>query len=209
MWYNKHCDGTIYNLSAYVCDWSLGAHKILHSILSLKLGVTCTLSGTRQSFCRVLIWHSAKKSCRDGGFAECQGQALGKGRLFAERRWLKHSAKVATVPSATGKTLDKHATFAECLACSTRQICDVCRVQWPVHSAKHVTRHVPRSSLCRVSWSLHSQSDWKQPFLFVFYIPSKQTEDIYNQHHIYIINSTDIQHNIYITNVTCLTIYHK
>jgi len=27
------------------------------------------------------------------------------------------------------------------------------------------------------------QSDWKQPFLFVFYIPSKQTEDIYNKHH--------------------------
>jgi len=52
----------------------------------------CTLSGTRQSLCRVLIRHSAKKSRRDreshrdGGFAECQGQALGKGRLFAEHR---------------------------------------------------------------------------------------------------------------------------
>jgi hypothetical protein len=34
------CDGTFYNLSAYVCDWSLGAHKIIHPILSLKLGVT-------------------------------------------------------------------------------------------------------------------------------------------------------------------------
>ena len=34
------CDDTIHNLSAYVCDWSLGAHKILHSILSLKSGVT-------------------------------------------------------------------------------------------------------------------------------------------------------------------------
>ena len=27
-------------MSAYVCDWSLGAHKIFHPILSLKLGVT-------------------------------------------------------------------------------------------------------------------------------------------------------------------------
>ena len=33
------CDDTIYNLSAYVCDWSLGTHKILHPILSLKSGV--------------------------------------------------------------------------------------------------------------------------------------------------------------------------
>ena len=37
------CDDTIHNLSDYVYDWSLGAHKILHPILSLKLGVTlCT-----------------------------------------------------------------------------------------------------------------------------------------------------------------------
>ena len=35
------CDGTFFNLSAYLCDWSLGAHKIMHPILSLKLGVTC------------------------------------------------------------------------------------------------------------------------------------------------------------------------
>ena len=35
------CDGTFYNLSAYVCDCSLDAHKIMHPILSLKLGVTC------------------------------------------------------------------------------------------------------------------------------------------------------------------------
>ena len=32
-------DDTIYNLSAYVCDWSLGSHKIMHTILSLKSGV--------------------------------------------------------------------------------------------------------------------------------------------------------------------------
>ena len=34
------CDDTIYNLLAYVCDWSLGTHKILHPILSLQSGVT-------------------------------------------------------------------------------------------------------------------------------------------------------------------------
>ena len=32
-------DDTIYNLSAYVCDWSLGAYKNMHPILSLKSGV--------------------------------------------------------------------------------------------------------------------------------------------------------------------------
>ena len=34
------CDDTIYNLSTYVCDWSLDAHKIMYPILSLKSGVT-------------------------------------------------------------------------------------------------------------------------------------------------------------------------
>ena len=33
------CDAIIYNLLAYVYDWSLDAHKILHPILSLKSGV--------------------------------------------------------------------------------------------------------------------------------------------------------------------------
>ena len=38
---NKHCDGTIYNLSTYVCDRSWGAHKtFIHPLLFLKLGVT-------------------------------------------------------------------------------------------------------------------------------------------------------------------------
>jgi hypothetical protein len=32
-------DGTFYNLSVYVCNGSLGARKIIHPILSLKLGV--------------------------------------------------------------------------------------------------------------------------------------------------------------------------
>ena len=115
-------------------------------LIGKDLFAECTLSGTRQCLCRVLIWHSAKKSRRDGerhrdgGFAECQGQALGKGRRFAERHWLRHSAKVAVVSSATGKTLGKQATFAEFLAHGTQQICDVCRVQWLLHSAKHVPR---------------------------------------------------------------------
>ena len=38
-------DDTIYNLLAYVCDWSLDAHKIMHPILSLKSGVTLRHDG--------------------------------------------------------------------------------------------------------------------------------------------------------------------
>ena len=34
------CDDTFHDLSAYVCDWSLGAYKIMYPILSLKLDVT-------------------------------------------------------------------------------------------------------------------------------------------------------------------------
>jgi hypothetical protein len=33
------CDDTIY-ICHLICDWSLGAHKIMHSICSLKMGVT-------------------------------------------------------------------------------------------------------------------------------------------------------------------------
>ena len=40
-------DDTIHILSAYVCDWSLGAHKILPPILSLKSNVTATTQGSR------------------------------------------------------------------------------------------------------------------------------------------------------------------
>jgi hypothetical protein len=32
-----------WNLSSYVCDWFLGTHRILHSIFSLKSGVTFIL----------------------------------------------------------------------------------------------------------------------------------------------------------------------
>ena len=140
-----------------------------------ELFAECTLSGTRQSLCRVLIWHSAKKSrrdseChRDGGFVECQGQALGKGHLFAERRWLRHSAKVATMPSAPARhsanrrpllsawpmALGKSMMFAECNGLCTRQ------------------NMFPGSHFAECHGHCTRQSDWKQPFLFVFYIPSK------------------------------------
>jgi len=43
----KTCDDTIYNLSSYVCDWSLGAHKIMHLVSSLKSGVTFTKNTQR------------------------------------------------------------------------------------------------------------------------------------------------------------------
>ena len=71
----------------YTRQWALDKQFI-----GKDLFVECTLSGTRQRLCRVPIRHSAKKSGRDGerhrdgGFAECQGQALGKGRRFIERR---------------------------------------------------------------------------------------------------------------------------
>jgi hypothetical protein len=71
----------------YTRQRALGKHFI-----GKDLFVECTLSETRQRLCRVPIRHSAKKSGRDGerhrdgGFAECQGQALDKDTRFAERR---------------------------------------------------------------------------------------------------------------------------
>ena len=149
---------------------------------------------------------------------------LGKEKL--PWRWLCRVSRSSTrqrsplCRAPLTQTLGKGGHCAKCHRQDTRQICDVCRVQWPLHSAKHVSRHVPRSSLYRVSWPLHSTKWLKTVFLFVFYISSKQTEDIYNKHHkhhIYIINNTYIsptphiyhKRHIYITNVTCLTIYHK
>ena len=38
---NKHCGGTIHNLSTYMCDRSWGVHKtFIHPLLFLKLGAT-------------------------------------------------------------------------------------------------------------------------------------------------------------------------
>jgi hypothetical protein len=37
------CDDTIY-ICHLMCDWSLGAHKIMHSICFLKMGVTYMIS---------------------------------------------------------------------------------------------------------------------------------------------------------------------
>ena len=70
-------------------------------------------------------------------FAECQSDTRQRKVAMTARATVtaalpsvkvKHSVKVATVPSATVKTLGKEATFAECLAHGTRQIRDVCRV---------------------------------------------------------------------------------
>ena len=65
----------------------------IHSqFIGKDLFAECTLSGTQQRLCRVPIQHSTKKSGRDGerhrdgGFDQCQGQALGKGTRFAKRR---------------------------------------------------------------------------------------------------------------------------
>jgi hypothetical protein len=50
------------------------------------------------------------------------------------------------------------------------------------------------------------QSDQEVPFLFVFAVPSKQTEDIYHSHHIIYHShhriNTFIINIIYITNIT-------
>ena len=106
----------------------------------------CTLSSTRQRLCQVPIRHSAKKSGRDGerhrdgDFAECQGQALGKGTRFAERVDLDTRQRWPLCRVPQERNSAKHVMFAECLARGTRQICDVCRVQWPLHSAKRVPR---------------------------------------------------------------------
>ena len=94
------------------------------------------LSGTRQSLCHVLTWHSEKKSRRnggshgDGGFAECQG----------------HGTRQKPLPLPRAVDL------------GTWQRWWLCRVTGPWHSAKHVFRW----SLCRVLWPLHSA---KAPFV--------------------------------------------
>ena len=98
------------------------------------------------------------------GFAECQSDTRQRKVVMTASTTMtaalpsvkvKHSAKVAALPSAVdsdtrqrwplcrvppARHSAKHVMFAKCLARGTRQICDVCRVQWPLHSAKHVPR---------------------------------------------------------------------
>ena len=145
-----------------------------------------------------------------------------------------HSANITDLPSATCQTLGKGDHYAECRRQDTRQTGDLCRVPGPWHSAnlwclpsamafalgkacsQACSHVVTLPSVMAIALGKVTENN-----LFIcFYIPSKQTEDIYNkhhQHHIYIINSTyisptpHIYHkcHIYITNVSCLIIYHK
>jgi hypothetical protein len=83
----------------------------------------------------------------------------------------RHSAKVASLPSAKATTLDKEALsvsrcafFAECYDPDTRQ-----------------STSLPSVTLDKVT---------RIPLLFVFAIPSIQTKHISHNHYIYIIDIT-------------------
>ena len=147
----------IYIFCLFGCDVKNKLKRLfsvtLPSALAMTLGKVTTWELSENMLCRVQRpLHSA--NITDLPSATCK--ALGKGRLFAEclAGGTRQSGNLCRVFEST--TLGKEATFAECLARGSRQICDVCRVQWPLHSAKHVPRHVLRSSLCRVLWPLHS-----------------------------------------------------
>jgi hypothetical protein len=119
-----------------------------------------------------------------------------------------HSANLWSLPSVLAMTLGKFKTLGKAgfQKCSAHSLC---RVFWPVHSANVLFAE------CNTR-----QTDLKPSLLFVFFVPSKQTEictsHIYHQHHIYITNITCIsltthiyhQHHKHITNVTCHIIYH-
>jgi hypothetical protein len=104
--------------------------------------------------------------------------------------WPWHSTKPAPLPSAMVMALGKELTLGK--ACS-----QVLRNGYFAECHSHCTRQrhpLPSVTLGKVI----------KNSLFVFYIPSKQKEDIYNKHH---------QHHIYITNITYISptphIYHK
>ena len=80
------CDGTIYNLSAYVCDWSLDAHKIMHPILFLKLGVTIL---KREA---ILTGHAWPES--SFGYLH---DRIHQGGCRIQRPWLDLSRRMATM----------------------------------------------------------------------------------------------------------------
>ena len=118
------------------------------------------------------------------------------------QRWLlcwvpppRHSANRRPLPSAWPVALGKSVMFAECNGLCTRQS------MFPGSHFAECHSHYTR------------QSDWKQPFyLFFTFHPNKQKIYITNITNItYISSTTHIyhQHHIYITNVTCLRIYHK
>jgi hypothetical protein len=138
--------------------------------MTLGNGVTfaeCLPRSTRQRIhlCRVPPGTLGKGPAREGPHV----------RLFAEC-YLRHSAKRASLPSATDITLGKEPIpvprswfFAECYGLDTRQ-----RTSLPSVTLGKVTR--------------------KSIFLFVFAIPSKQTKDIYHSHHIIYHLHTELTH---------------
>ena len=114
---------------------------------------------------------------------------------------LRHSANRRPLPSAWPVALGKSVMFAECNGLCTRQ------------------SMFPSSHFAECHGHCTRQSDWKQPF-FLFFTshPNKQKIYITNITNItYIINITYVsptphiyhKRHIYITNVTCLIIYHK
>ena len=110
---NKHCVGTIHNLSTYVCDCSWDAHKtFIHPLLFLKLGVTVSLdikslvrelgSGERfQLGCVIGLAVSLERLKRLGfecsiGFAARNGGFIGPLALkltFLEQSGCEHAEK--------------------------------------------------------------------------------------------------------------------
>jgi hypothetical protein len=150
--------------------------------------------------CRVheALGKALKTFGKSFSFTECRTQQRGLGiqgignwqrrRLCRVSAW-QHSAKNPpegvpmsdTLPSAWYDTRQRTYTGVQVLV--------LCRVLWPWHSAKHLFAE------CHTR-----QSDQYTLFLFIFYIPSKQTKDTtYTSHisHIYITYITtniNIQH---------------
>ena len=161
------------------------------------------------------IGHSAKLLPSDN-------LTLGKEKL--SWRWLCRVSRSSTRqrsplcrPSLT-QTLGKGGHCAECHRQDTRQTGNLCRVSGPLHSAN--MWYLPSAMTCALGKACSQACSQvitlpsvmaialgkvTENSLFIcFYIPSKQTEDIYNKHH---------QHHIYITNITYISptphIYHK
>jgi hypothetical protein len=139
--------------------------------------------GTRQSMllCRV----SQVTLGKEVTFAECRPDST-------RQRIRQRGSPCQVLCRVLGMALDKACFFAECQRHYTRQrtytgaqVLVLCRVLWHWHSAKHLFAE------CHTR-----QSDQYTLFLFVFYIPSKQTKDTTYTSHISHIYITDIITNI-------------
>ena len=105
--------------------------------------------------------------------------------------------KKKSLPSALWPALGKvwiflkKKFFAECPLAGTRQSLNFFKKKLFAEYRGHYTRQnwengFPSTHFSNFAECHHhctQQSDWKQPFLFIFYIQSKQLEDIYNKHH--------------------------